>query len=235
MSAKTIVVSGASKGIGRAIVLKFAAAGYAVAVCARNQDDLKQLEQEVSAVSSRKDHLFVSADVRQKAELNAFAKAILVQWPAIDILVNNAGVFIPGQVIHEHEGTLEQLIETNVYSAYHLTRALLPNIQKPGGSIFNMCSIASLQAYANGGSYSISKFALLGFSKALREELKPMGVKVTAVMPGATKTDSWKGSDLPDDRFIAANDIGKLIFDLVQLSPTADVEEVTIRPLPGDI
>ena len=80
------------------------------------------------------------------------------------------------------------------------------------GHIFNICSIASLNAYANGGSYSISKFALLGFSKNLREELKPHGIKVTAVCPGATMSGSWDGVDIDPKRIMEANDVAKMIF-----------------------
>jgi hypothetical protein len=98
-----------------------------------------------------------------------------------------------------------------------------------------MCSIASLHAYANGGSYSISKFALLGFSKALREELKPHNVKVTSLMPGATLTDSWAGVDLPESRFMRADDIAQLIFDVYNLSDSTVIEEVVLRPVLGDI
>jgi short-subunit dehydrogenase len=110
----------------------------------------------------------------------------------VDILINNAGIFTPGSIYNEEDGLLQSMIETNVYSAYHLTRCLVPKmIEAKQGHIFNMCSIASLNAYANGGSYSISKFALLGFSKNLREELKPHHIKVTAVSPGAVMSDSW--------------------------------------------
>jgi hypothetical protein len=98
-----------------------------------------------------------------------------------------------------------------------------------------MCSIASIKAYPNGGSYAISKFALLGLSKVLREELKPFGIKVTAILPGATKTASWDGVDLPDDRFMMAEDIAETVFAAYSLSSRSVVEEILIRPQLGDI
>ncbi|MBC7721603.1 MAG: SDR family oxidoreductase, partial [Pedobacter sp.] len=123
-----------------------------------------------------------------------------------------------------------------LYSAYHLTRALLPKMmEQKSGSIFNICSIASLQAYANGGSYSISKYALLGFSKNLREELKPYGIKVSAVMPGATFTDSWAGSGINLERIMEANDVAKMVFAASQLSPQAVMEDIVLRPQLGDL
>ena len=108
-------------------------------------------------------------------------------------------------------------------------------MEAKSGHVFNICSIASLQAYEAGGSYSISKFAMLGLSKQLRHELKNFGVRVTAVMPGATLTDSWAGVDLPADRFIQAEDVAKTIQAVYELSSSADVEEIVIRPQLGDI
>lgn len=98
-----------------------------------------------------------------------------------------------------------------------------------------MCSIASKIAYPNGGSYSISKFALLGFSKVLREELKPTGIKVTSILPGATWSNSWAGVDLPEDRLMQAHDIAIPVWSALSMSPSAVVEEITIRPQLGDL
>jgi len=128
-------------------------------------------------------------------------------------------------------------LNINLMSAYHLSRTLLPAMMNDSITkhkhIFNICSIASLQAYANGGSYSISKFALLGFSKNLREELKPFNIKVTAVMPGAVYTDSWAGID--ENRIMQTSDIAKLVYTASQLSPQACVEDIVIRPQLGDL
>jgi short-subunit dehydrogenase len=103
------------------------------------------------------------------------------------------------------------------------------------GHVFNMCSIASIKAYPNGGSYAISKFALLGFSKVLREELKEFNVRVTAVLPGATRTASWDGVDLPEDRFMRAEDVAETVFSAYSISERSVVEEIIIRPQLGDI
>jgi NADP-dependent 3-hydroxy acid dehydrogenase YdfG len=103
------------------------------------------------------------------------------------------------------------------------------------GHIFNICSIASLRAYDGGGTYSISKFALNGFSQNLRHEMKPHGIKVTAVFPGAVLTDSWGDFDNSNHRIMEASDIAKMIFAASTLSPQAVVEEITIRPQLGDL
>ena len=152
------------------------------------------------------------------------------------IPINNAGQFLPGRVHNEPEGLLEQMISANLYSDYHLTRALLPAMMEAeSGHIFNICSIASIAAYANGGAYSISKFALLGFSKNLREELKPFNIKVTSVLPGAAWTDSWAGSGVDPKRIMEAADVAAMAYAASQLSAQACVEEILLRPQLGDL
>jgi len=108
-------------------------------------------------------------------------------------------------------------------------------IKAGSGHIFNICSIASLQAYSFGGSYSISKYALEGFSKNLREELKDKGIKVTGVYPGATYTNSWAGSGVEPSRIMESNDIAKMIIAAAHLSPQAVVEDIVMRPQLGDL
>jgi short-subunit dehydrogenase len=233
---KNIVITGATKGIGRAIALKFAAEGFAIAACARREQYVKELEKEILSLAPGLPHIFMPCDISDSVQVKEFANKITAQWRTVDVLVNNAGTFLPGQVIDEAEGTLEKLINTNLYSAYHISRALVPGmIKAKSGHIFNICSVASLHAYPNGGSYSISKFAMLGLSKALREELKPHHVKVTSLMPGATLTDSWSGADLPEERFMKAADIAQLIWDVCHLSANTVIEEVILRPVLGDI
>jgi NADP-dependent 3-hydroxy acid dehydrogenase YdfG len=177
-----------------------------------------------------------SVDVSDKAAVLKFASNALKEFKNIDLLINNAGTFIPGSICSEEDGNMEKMIETNLYSAYHLSRAIVPSmIEQKKGHIFNMCSIASQMAYDNGGSYSISKFALLGFSKCLREEMKPHNIKVTHLMPGATRTPSWDGVDLPDERFIPAKDIAEIVWSTYTLSQSTNIEDIVVRPQLGDI
>jgi NADP-dependent 3-hydroxy acid dehydrogenase YdfG len=231
-SSKLIVVSGCTKGIGRAICEYFAEQGFSVAGYARSKNDIEGMQTAFEAKYPGRTFLFTTADASNKEDVVNFAATIQKHFSAVEVLVNNAGVFLPGTIMNEAENTLETLIETNVYSAYYLTRALQHQVKR---NIFNICSIASLQAYQSGASYTISKFAMLGFSKQLRQELMPAGIKVTAVMPGAVLTNSWSGVDLPTERFIPANDIGKLLFNVYELADSADLEELVIRPQLGDI
>lgn len=230
-----IIITGASKGIGKAIANIFAAAGNTIFLCSRGEKSLYDTVAELQTLYPESSIKGMVCDMSNKEEVLLFANWCLKQGRP-DIVVNNAGQYLPGSVHEEAEGILEQLIEANLYSAYHLTRAFLPSmIEAKCGHIFNICSIASLQAYANGGSYSISKFALLGFSKNLREELKPKGVKVTAVCPGATMSASWDGVSIDPHRIMEAADIAKMIFTAANLSPMAVVEDIIMRPQLGDL
>jgi short-subunit dehydrogenase len=229
-----IIITGASRGIGAAIANRFAAAGNTVILCARNKEKLDSYTKQLQE-SSKGRVLSYAADLSVKKEAGAFAKWCLAQCVP-DIVVNNAGSFLPGSIYNEAEGTLEKMIAVNLYSAYYVTKELLPGMmERKSGHIFNMCSIASLKAYENGGSYSISKFALAGFSKNLREELKPYNIKVTTVYPGAVYTDSWSGSGISPDRIMEPNDVAGMIYAAAQLSPQACVEEIVLRPQPGDL
>lgn len=230
-----IIITGASKGIGYAIAEIFAANGHNLYLTSKTASSLQaaaaNLQQQYPSVVIDS----FPADLSIKSDVISFSKWCLEKTTP-HILVNNAGYFVPGKLQDEAEGQLEQQLNTNLFSAYHLTRALLPSMLTAGsGHIFNICSIASLNAYEYGGSYSISKFALLGFSKNLRLELKDSGIKVTAVCPGAVFTNSWAGSGVDPKRIMEANDIAKMIYAATQLSPQAVVEDIVIRPQLGDL
>jgi short-subunit dehydrogenase len=231
-----IIITGATKGIGRAIAERFAAEGHHIIVCSRNESELSKMQEIFSKTYLNSTLETRVVDMSKKEEVQQFSKWITAAGITPGIVVNNAGYFIPGSVHNEEDGTLEKMIEVNLYSAYHFTRMLLPKMMEAKqGHIFNMCSIASLNAYANGGAYSISKFALLGFSKNLREEMKPYGIKVTAVLPGATMTASWEGADIDPKRIMEANDVAEMVYAASKLSPQAVVEDIILRPQLGDL
>lgn len=231
-----IIITGASRGFGKAIAEIFAANGHNLYLSSRNAVGLYKAMEELT---TRFPEVGIKAkpfDLSRKEQVQSFAGWLLEMHVPIDILVNNAGSFEPGSVYNEPEGTMENMMAVNFFSAYHLTRALIPAMMaRQSGHVFNMCSIASFQAYNNGGAYSISKFALAGFSKNLREEMKPYGIKVTAVYPGAAYTDSWAGSGIDPKRIMVADDIAKMIYAAAQLSPQACVENIVLRPQLGDL
>ncbi|TDE09968.1 SDR family oxidoreductase [Dyadobacter psychrotolerans] len=231
-----VIVTGGTKGIGKAVIERFLEGNCDVITCARNNMELFSLQKEMKDRFPASQLFYKTIDMAVREEVSDFIVFIQSLGRPVMALINNTGVFIPGQVHNEEEGTLEKTMETNVYSAYHLTRGVIAHmIEQRKGHIFNICSTASITAYPNGGSYCISKFALYGMTKVLREEMKPHQVKVTAVIPGATYTDSWQGTELPEERFIASQDIAEAIWSAFCLSPRAVVEEILIRPQLGDL
>lgn len=230
-----VLVTGASRGIGKAIAEIFAANGHDLFLSSRNEVALYKAIEELTtkyASITVKAKAFDLTDKQQAKELGSWC----LKYTVPDIIINNAGSFQPGSVYNELEGALESQLDINLHSAYHLTRTLLPKMmERKSGHVFNVCSIASLKAYNNGGAYSISKFAMYGFSKNLREEMKSYNIKVTSVLPGAVNTDTWGGFDNSSHRIMEADDVAKMIFACTQLSSAACVEDIVIRPQLGDL
>lgn len=230
------VITGGTQGIGKAIAEKLLSQGFDVAICARTQTDLEQCKEEWKQVFPGRHVIACRADLSRKEDVHSFGSEVAKNFPIVDILVNNAGLFYPGELMTEEDGHLEQLMQVNLYSAYHLTRSLLPLIkQSSGGHIFNMCSVASLKAYPNGGAYGITKYALLGFSDNLRHELIPSGIRVTSICPGATASRSWEGAGIPTGRIMEASDVAEMVWTSYQLSPQANVDTIVMRPQKGDL
>lgn len=230
-----VVVTGASRGIGRSIAEHFAAEGANLFLCSRNMDNTAKWQQELMEKYGINITTF-NADLGKEAEAKGFGEQLLKAIDRIDVLVNNTGIYEPGSIYDEKEGQLEHMLNVNLLSAYHLTRSLIPTmIRQKSGHIFNICSIAALKAYPNGGSYSISKWALAGFSKNLREEMKAFNIKVTTVHPGAVFSSSWEGSGVDPKRIMEVQDISRMIIATSKLSAQACVEEIVIRPQLGDL
>lgn len=230
-----VVVTGASRGIGFAVAKRFALEGHHLLIIARNAGDLDKAKaalEQAGAASVKA----IAADLSSPQAIAVCVDQVLSHFAQIHVLVNNAGLFLGGTMMEEETGQFQHLINTNVISAYEMTRGLwscMKGVHK--AHIFNMCSIASITAYAAGGSYSVAKFALMGFSKSLRLEGMPHGIRVSAVLPGATLTDSWAGVDLPPSRFMDPNDVAEAIFTAFSINEHTVMEEVLLRPILGDI
>jgi NAD(P)-dependent dehydrogenase (short-subunit alcohol dehydrogenase family) len=226
----TVLVTGASRGIGRAIVARFLAAGCKVVACARPGPSLDALAHDFDGVDC------IACDMRDEAQVDALARTVQERHGVLDLLVNNAGQYRPGRISEEADDALMDMLQANLFGAYRLTRRLLPGmIARRSGTIINMCSVASIAAYPDGGSYSIAKHALYGFSRNLREELKPHGVRVVALLPGATLTSSWDGVELPEDRFMPATDVAEIAYSAWQMSARTVIEDIVMRPQLGDL
>ena len=229
------IITGASRGIGMEIAKIFALHGYNLYLTARNEAKLLDTVNELQVLFPNIQIDAKAFDLGKKQQAIHFGEWVSHTADTIDVLINNAGTFIPGNISDEPDGALETMLEVNLFSAYYVTRTVLPKMMaQKSGHIFTICSIAALHAYKNGGAYSISKFALLGMTKNLRLELMPHNIKVTAVIPGAVYTDSWKGFVEPE-RIMQPEDIATLIYTASNLSMQATVEEIVIRPQAGDL
>lgn len=228
--AGSIVVTGGSKGIGLAIAQRFLAGGFRTVICARDARGLDAARKASPGLQA------FECDMTRSGDVSRFAADVAESVGVPDVLVNNAGAYVPGQVHDEDEAQLEQMLAANLFSAYRMTRALLPGMMARGsGTIINICSTASIMAYVNGGSYCIAKHALHGFSRTLREEMKPHGIRVVSLLPGATLTASWEGVDLPEDRLMPPEDVAEMAWAAHHMSPRTVVEEILMRPFLGDI
>lgn len=230
------IITGATKGIGRATAKIFAEKGFNLALVARNSQDLEAYKQELEGRSAGIRVLIFPTDLSEKEKVLGLSELIKTHWEEVDVFINNAGIFVQGEMLAEEDGVLENMMNINLYSAFHLTRTIAPMMVERGrGHIFNLGSVASLKAYVDSGSYTITKFAVLGFTRCLRLELQNKGVKVTAVLPGSTHTASWEGVDIEPERLIDPEEVAKMIWNAYDTGPTVCIEEILMRPMRGDL
>lgn len=228
---KIAVITGASKGIGKAIAESLAAEGYSLALAARSEKELHQIKNDLEGKYGIK-VIAWACDLSLKESVTAFSQKVLQHFSRVDVLVNNIGIFTTGTFSAESDDALEQNLNLNLKCAYHLTKSFaLGFMKEQKGQIINLCSVASLGPKEEAASYTISKYALKGFNDVLREEMRDYGVKVTAIYPGSVNTSSWEGVIAPREEFIQPEDIAKLVVSLIGLSENAFVEELVIKPL----
>jgi short-subunit dehydrogenase len=234
-SKSLVVITGGTKGIGRALVERFAAGGYDVATCSRNQKDLEVLKTAIESSYPVQCHI-KQADLGQTEACNEFARFVKQLNKPLAAIVHNAAIFRVKALMEESQEELQAMLQTNVISAHILNRQLLPvMIERQQGHLFFIASVASLRGFDNCGAYVTAKHALLGMARALREELKPLGLKVTTVMPGATYTNSWAGIDIDQKRLMPPTDIAEAVWAAFSFSARSVVEEIVIRPQLGDL
>ncbi len=224
------IITGATKGIGKAIAVKLAAKGYNIAVCARSASDLLALKNELNSYDVNV--LALKVDCSVKEELMNFIDTVKHTFTTIDVLVNNAGVFLTGSILDEADESFELQQQLNLNSAYYLSKYLGKIMRSQrSGHIFNICSIASIQTIENAGSYSVTKTAMLSLNNVLRKELTDYNIKVTAILPGSTLTASWEGTTIDPDKFVQPEDIANSLYSILNLSKGVNVDEITLTPL----
>ena len=229
-----VLVTGASRGIGAAVAEAFASRGDRLALVARDAAALAEVARRCAEAGG--DARVFVCDVTDGAAVDALAASVRDWAGTPDVVVNNAGLFEPGGILETSPEAFRRQMEVNVVSAFLVTRGFLAAMRARGsGRILMMGSVASIRGYPGGAAYGAAKHALLGLARSIREEMKGTGVSVTTLLPGATRTGSWDGTDLPDDRFMPPEDIARVAVEVATLSGRTVVEEVLLRPDAGDI
>jgi short-subunit dehydrogenase len=230
------LITGATKGMGRATALAFAKEGISLAICSRNENELEEFKHELQLINPGIKVVASVADGSVKEQLLNFAATAEKELGFIDIIVNNLGMFEPVSILDESETAFEKQLNTNLMPAYHLYHFFGKKMREARkGHIFTICSVAALDPIAAAGSYSVTKVALLGLTRVMRSEMQPYGVKVTAVIPGSTLTNSWAGTTIDQDKFILPEDIASAIVTISNMSAGANVDEIIIKPTTGQI
>jgi NAD(P)-dependent dehydrogenase (short-subunit alcohol dehydrogenase family) len=230
---KVAVITGGGSGIGLAMARTFAASGYSVIITGR---DAGRLQKAAAKISDNKQQVTgISCDVRDPASVENIFQQIGKHHSAIDVLINNAGVaHALAPVDQLPVETWKDVIDTNLTGTFLVTRAALP-LMRAGGTIINNLSVAALQPFAGMAAYNASKFGALGFTHALREDLRKRGIRVVALLPGATDTDIWSQfwPGAPKEKMISAETVAKAVLHVVSLPANSTIEEIRIGPAEG--
>jgi NAD(P)-dependent dehydrogenase (short-subunit alcohol dehydrogenase family) len=232
MRGKIVVVTGAGKGIGREIACEFAHEGAVVAICARTLNDVKTVEKEIKEREG--EALAVVCDIGAEKEVERFINEASRITGSINVLVNNAGVAFVEPVSRLDSSKWEETLRVNLTGAFLVTKYAL-RFMGEGGHIFNIASIASRIGFPSWSAYCASKFGLIGFTNSLREELRGLGIKVTAVIPGPTDTLLWR--EIPGNwdrtKMIKPNDIAKAVVNIYKQPKEVMTEEIVLMPIGG--
>lgn len=224
------IVTGASKGIGKAIAIKLAQNGYNLAICARNETTLKQVADQLLAMGVKV--IAIPTGCSKKDEVISFINQVKSEMQKIDVLVNNVGVFLPGNVLDEEDEVFEEQQLLNVNATYYFSKNIGNMMREVrSGHIFNICSVASKQVIEGAGSYCVTKTAMLSLNHVFRKALAEYNVKVTAILPGSTITDSWEGTTIPNETFVQPEDIANSLYTILNLSKGTNVDELVLTPL----
>ena len=240
MSKPVVVITGASQGIGAAIARVFAqeVRGVRLALVARNEQNLAAVARAAAKLMSGPGAAVATfgCDVSDEASVTTMAAAVSKRFGGVDVLINNAGKFEASTLTEMSVAQFDRLIGANLRSVFLVSKAFVPGMAARGrGDVFNMSSIAGLDAYPGGAGYCAAKFGVTGLSKVMRAELKTKGVRVCCVYPGATWSPSWSGSGVAEERMMPAEDVARAFLDVYRLTRKTVVEEIVLRPQLGDL
>lgn len=227
---KNALITGAGKGIGKAIALALAKEGVNVILVARTQEEIDSVAAKVRSL--RVKALAITADVADINSVNAAVAKALAEFGTIDILINNAGIAAFGKFLELEPTDWERIIQVNLMGTYYVTRAVLPNmIERQTGDIINISSTAGLSGNALTSAYSASKFAVLGLTESLMQEVRKHNIRVTALTPSTVATDMAKELNLTDgnpDKVMQAEDMAELIIAQLKLNRRVFIKNSSI-------
>lgn len=231
VNGKAAIVTGATKGIGRAIAEALAREGMDVCVSARNADEVERTVDELNGLSEGR-VAGVVCDVREHDEVKALVEHTVAEFGGLDVLVNNAGIGIFGRVEETRPEDFRAVLETNLFGVFYCCHEAIPQMKRRGGGyIINISSLAGTNAHPQMSAYNASKFGLNGFSEALMQEVRHDGIKVSYIMPGSVNTE-FGGDETSDEKSwqIQPVDIARVVLDLLHQDERSLVSRVEIRP-----
>jgi 3-oxoacyl-[acyl-carrier protein] reductase len=227
---KNALITGAGKGIGKAVAIALAKEGVNVILLARTQADIDTVATEINALGVKS--LAITADVSDINSVNNAVKKALAEFKTIDILINNAGIAAFGNFLELEPTAWERIIQVNLMGTYYVTRAVLPNmIENQTGDIINISSTAGLNGNALTSAYSASKFAVLGLTDSLMQEMRKHNIRVTALTPSTVATDMAKDLKLTDgnpEKVMQSEDIAELIISQLKLNRRVFIKNSSI-------
>ncbi len=230
LAGKVAIVTGASRGIGKAISILLAQSGSRVVLAARSEPQLKSVSEEIS--SQNGEALVIPTDLTVDKEMERLVQQTLKEWGSVDVLINNAGLGKVAPVVKAKVSDWDETFRVNLRAPMFLSKLVLPTMMERGeGSIINISSVSGKSGEANGSAYSASKFGLMGFTQSLYEEVRDYGIRVSAICPGFVDTPMIPQMRRMDrSKMIRPEDIAQTVLFVLTSPPTACPVEITVRP-----
>ena len=234
MDEKVVVLTGAARGIGRAIAIELLEAGFFTALCSKNPQSTASLEAEISSFAGS--FIASSVDISVEDEIKRFISSVAKEKGKIDVLINNAGIVYTGPVEETSTEQWDEMMAVNARGTFLMVKHSLPLIPR-GGHIVNIGSNASKKGFPGWAAYCASKFAVLGFTNSLREELRSREIRVSAVLPGPTRTDIWDslGGEWDSEKMMSPEVTAKTVLSVINQPPEANIDEIDIVPSTGSL
>lgn len=231
LKGKVALVTGAGRGIGRAVAFALANEGVNIGLFARTEADLKEVANELEALGVKV--AFAAVDIASKEEVDQAVKKITSELGKMDILINNAGIGKFATLLDMEPEEWKRIIDVNLMGAYHVTRAVLPQlIEKNGGDIINISSTNGLNGAATSSAYSASKFGLIGLTESLAQEVRRNNIRVTALTPSTVATELAVSTNLirenNDEKYMQPEDIAEFIVSQLKLHPRIYVKTASM-------